>query len=86
MSVSEDLAAGNIKNLAGRVTPDVVTLLTKTVAQLSLKQKTDLKVVFSDIFFSFPYQLGVIFDGSGKNHIPYQYSNAQSHSDSIEAH
>lgn len=66
MNVSEDLANGDLKKLPDRVTPECVQELDKTFSKLSLKQKCDLKVALPDIFFSFPYQLGVIFEDNGE--------------------
>ncbi|XP_018006621.1 m-AAA protease-interacting protein 1, mitochondrial [Hyalella azteca] len=61
VSVSEDLARGDLKSLTGRVTQECISQLRESFPRLSLKQKSDLRVGLSDIFFSFPYQLGVIF-------------------------
>lgn len=66
VNVSEDLANGDLRKLSDRVTPECVQELAKTFPKLSLKQKCDLKVSLSDIFFSFPYQLGVIFEDNEK--------------------
>ncbi|KAF2367023.1 hypothetical protein FHG87_002231 [Trinorchestia longiramus] len=69
VSVSEDLAAGNLKSLSGRVTQDCITQLSLNFHKLSLKQKSGLKVALSDIFFSFPYQLGIIFQPQGEGKV-----------------
>jgi len=60
--VSTRLAAGEIKALEGLVAPDILPKLQSSIALMSLPQREQIAINKDDIYFSFPYQVGVIFD------------------------
>lgn len=62
------MSSGDIKSLQGLVTNDVLPDLQRTISLMSLPQREQLAIEVEDIYFSFPYQIGVIFnDEEGKN-------------------
>ncbi|ROT81626.1 juvenile hormone esterase binding protein [Penaeus vannamei] len=63
--VSQELAKGNFSALEGLIISSSMEEVKRNFAKLSLKQRLDLGVVAEDIFFSFPYQIGVIFTSWG---------------------
>ncbi|XP_055544064.1 m-AAA protease-interacting protein 1, mitochondrial [Wyeomyia smithii] len=60
--VSASLAGGELKNLEGLVERPVINDLKSSVGKMSVAQRYDLMVDKEDIYFSFPYQVGVMFD------------------------
>lgn len=60
--VSNRLAAGNFNELEGLITPDCLSALQKNISVLNAKQRQDLGVSEKDIYFSFPYELGILFE------------------------
>ncbi|XP_060532591.1 m-AAA protease-interacting protein 1, mitochondrial [Cylas formicarius] len=60
--VSKKLANGEIASLKGLVTSDIIPTLEKGVALMTSSQREQLGVNEEDIYFSFPYQIGVIFN------------------------
>lgn len=66
--VSQELAKGNFSALEGLIISSSMEEVKRNFAKLSLKQRLDLGVVAEDIFFSFPYQIGVIFTNEGGPH------------------
>ncbi|XP_055599262.1 m-AAA protease-interacting protein 1, mitochondrial [Uranotaenia lowii] len=62
MVVSASLAGGELKNLDGLVDYRALNDLKNSVTKLSVAQRFDLQVNKDDIYFSFPYQVGVMFD------------------------
>ncbi|XP_064090517.1 m-AAA protease-interacting protein 1, mitochondrial-like isoform X2 [Macrobrachium nipponense] len=63
--VSQELSKGNFGALEGFITKPSLEEAQNNYALLSLKQRLDLAVVAEDIFFCFPYQIGVIFTNEG---------------------
>lgn len=63
--VSQELSKGNFNALEGFITKPSLEEAQHNYALLSLKQRLDLAVVAEDIFFCFPYQIGVIFTNEG---------------------
>ncbi|KAJ8925992.1 hypothetical protein NQ315_009847 [Exocentrus adspersus] len=60
--VSHKLAEGDLKSLEGLVTNDIIPTIQRTVSLMSLSQREQLSIEKGDIYFSFPYQVGVIFN------------------------
>lgn len=65
MHVSHDLSKGNFEALDELITKPTLEEIQRNFSLLSLKQRLDLAVVAEDIFFSFPYQIGIIFTNEG---------------------
>lgn len=66
--VSSELSKGNFEALHELITKPTLEEIQRNFARLSLKQRLDLAVVADDIFFSFPYQIGIIFTNEGMAH------------------
>lgn len=66
MYVSQELSKGNFESLEGLVTSPSLEEIKQNFAHFSLKQRLDLAVEKEDIFFSFPYQIGMIFTNEVK--------------------
>ncbi|CAG9792392.1 unnamed protein product [Diatraea saccharalis] len=64
--VSEALQKSDFKALEGLVDKDAIEALKTAVSQLSVSQRQLLGIDKEDIFYAFPYQVGVIFDDSEK--------------------
>ncbi|RZC41529.1 C2orf47 -like protein, mitochondrial [Asbolus verrucosus] len=60
--VSKKIAEGDIKSLNGLVTSDVIPALQRAASLMSLSQREQIAVDIEDIYFGFPYQVGVIFN------------------------
>uniref|UniRef100_A0A1Q3FFT0 Putative juvenile hormone esterase-binding protein n=1 Tax=Culex tarsalis TaxID=7177 RepID=A0A1Q3FFT0_CULTA len=60
--VSASLAGGELKNLDGLVERQTLNNLKTAIGKMSVAQRYDLLVAKDDIYFSFPYQVGVMFD------------------------
>ncbi|XP_029714912.2 m-AAA protease-interacting protein 1, mitochondrial [Aedes albopictus] len=60
--VSAALAGGELKTLDGLVDRQTLNDLKHTIGKMSVAQRYDLMVQKEDIYFSFPYQVGVMFD------------------------
>ncbi|CAL4163412.1 unnamed protein product, partial [Meganyctiphanes norvegica] len=65
VAISQDLSQGNFEGLESFVTPDALGDLKRNFTALTVKQRMDLAVASEDIFFSFPYQIGVMFKNEG---------------------
>lgn len=63
--VSQELSKGNFVDLEDFITKPSLEEAQTNFALLSLKQRLDLAVVAEDIFFCFPYQIGVMFTNEG---------------------
>ncbi|XP_068219009.1 m-AAA protease-interacting protein 1, mitochondrial [Palaemon carinicauda] len=63
--VSQELSKGNFNALEGFLTKPSIEEAQRNYALLSLKQRLDLAVEAEDIFFCFPYQIGMIFTKEG---------------------
>ncbi|OXA63940.1 hypothetical protein Fcan01_02830 [Folsomia candida] len=62
--VSSKLSAGEFDDLEGLVEPSVLHELKQRISNYSVSQQDLLRVATEDIFFSFPYQVGVIIPDS----------------------
>ncbi|XP_023016726.1 m-AAA protease-interacting protein 1, mitochondrial [Leptinotarsa decemlineata] len=59
--VSRKLSEGDLKSLEGLVTSDLIPTLQKTISLMSLAQREEIAVNVDDIYFSFPYEVGIMF-------------------------
>ncbi|XP_066156719.1 m-AAA protease-interacting protein 1, mitochondrial [Euwallacea fornicatus] len=57
--ISHQLSKG--QHLEGLVTPDIIPTLQDTVSNMSLSQREMIPINVNDIYFSFPYQVGIMF-------------------------
>lgn len=65
--VSGLLSRGEFNGLEGLVTPEVITEVKKSLSSFNMAQRQQLAVDQNDIYFSFPYEIGVIFpDENGR--------------------
>jgi len=64
--VSNALSDGDFNGLEDIVSPCAITELKTALSQMSLSQRSELKVSKEDIYFAFPYQVGVMFDESNE--------------------
>lgn len=60
--VSASLAGGELKNLEGLVDRQTLNELKGSLEKMSVAQRYELMILKEDIYFSFPYQVGVMFD------------------------
>ncbi|XP_063374539.1 uncharacterized protein LOC134662202 [Cydia amplana] len=64
--VSEALQKSDFKSLEGLVDKEAIAALKTAISQLSVTQRQLLSIDKEDIFYAFPYQVGVMFDESDK--------------------
>uniref|UniRef100_A0A182HRJ3 Juvenile hormone esterase binding protein n=2 Tax=Anopheles arabiensis TaxID=7173 RepID=A0A182HRJ3_ANOAR len=62
--VSSSLAGGEVKQLEGLVDRAALADLKQSLAKMSVAERYDIQVEKEDVYFSFPYQVGVMFDES----------------------
>uniref|UniRef100_A0A182KCA5 Tim44-like domain-containing protein n=1 Tax=Anopheles christyi TaxID=43041 RepID=A0A182KCA5_9DIPT len=62
--VSSSLSGGEVKQLEGLVDQAALTNLKQSLAKMSVAERYDIQVEKEDVYFSFPYQVGVMFDES----------------------
>ncbi|XP_053667187.1 m-AAA protease-interacting protein 1, mitochondrial [Anopheles marshallii] len=62
--VSSSLAGGEVKQLEGLVDRAALNDLKQSIAKMSVAERYDIQVEKEDVYFSFPYQVGVMFDES----------------------
>ncbi|XP_017865095.1 PREDICTED: uncharacterized protein C2orf47 homolog, mitochondrial [Drosophila arizonae] len=60
--VSSKLVGGDLSQLKDLVTPEAIAELKPVVQKLSMTQRKQLEIHESDIYLSFPYQIGIMFD------------------------
>lgn len=63
--ISRKLAEGDIKSLENLVTNDIISSLQKAMSIMSMSQREQISIDVDDIYFSFPYQIGIIFNEEG---------------------
>ncbi|XP_057653263.1 m-AAA protease-interacting protein 1, mitochondrial [Diorhabda carinulata] len=63
--ISRKLAEGDIKSLENLVTNDIISSLQKAMSLMSMSQREQISIDTDDIYFSFPYQIGIIFNEEG---------------------
>ncbi|XP_063545477.1 uncharacterized protein LOC134753508 [Cydia strobilella] len=64
--VSEALQKSDFKSLEGLVDKEAIAALKTAISELSVTQRQLLSIDKEDIFYAFPYQVGVMFDESDK--------------------
>ncbi|CAD6998691.1 unnamed protein product [Ceratitis capitata] len=62
MVISSKLVNGEFAALSNFVTKEAIGELKPTIQKLSVAQRKQLDINKSDIYFAFPYQVGIIFD------------------------
>ncbi|XP_053673523.1 m-AAA protease-interacting protein 1, mitochondrial [Anopheles nili] len=62
--VSSSLAGGEVKQLEGLVDRAALADLKQSISKMSVAERYDIHVDKEDVYFSFPYQVGVMFDES----------------------
>ncbi|KAG4072872.1 hypothetical protein HA402_002615 [Bradysia odoriphaga] len=65
--VSTALASGELQSLDGLVSTEAQDELKKNLSVMSVSQRNEVAVNKDDIYFTFPYQVGVIFDESNES-------------------
>ncbi|KAJ3646438.1 hypothetical protein Zmor_024026 [Zophobas morio] len=60
--VSKKIAEGDTVSLTGLVTSDILPSVQRSTSLMSLSQREQIAVNVDDIYFSFPYQIGVMFN------------------------
>lgn len=59
--VSNRLASGDFNGLNGLVTSETLSIIRGNIERMSMAQRNAIAVNQEDVYFSFPYQVGVIF-------------------------
>uniref|UniRef100_A0A034WJJ5 Uncharacterized protein C2orf47-like protein, mitochondrial n=1 Tax=Bactrocera dorsalis TaxID=27457 RepID=A0A034WJJ5_BACDO len=62
MIISRKLLNGEFDALNGFVSKEAINELKPTIQKLSVAQRKQLEINKTDIYFAFPYQVGIIFD------------------------
>lgn len=65
--VSGLISKGEINSLHGLVSSDVIAQIKRNLSTFSLKQRQELAISANDIYFSFPYEVGVMFPNEDKD-------------------
>ncbi|KAK7864218.1 hypothetical protein R5R35_002059 [Gryllus longicercus] len=65
--VSSYLSRGDYNSLEGLVTKDALSEVKRNMSLFSVEQRHDLFVDKEDIYFSFPYQIGIMFNDDDQN-------------------
>lgn len=60
--VSQKIACGDVSGLNGLVDQETADAIQKATSRMSVAQRNEINVSKDDIFFSFPYQVGIMFD------------------------
>ncbi|XP_017096573.2 m-AAA protease-interacting protein 1, mitochondrial [Drosophila bipectinata] len=60
--VSSRLMGGDLDSLDTLVSPEAISELRPVIQKLSMTQRRQLEIKESDIYLSFPYQVGIMFD------------------------
>ncbi|XP_033155382.1 m-AAA protease-interacting protein 1, mitochondrial [Drosophila mauritiana] len=60
--VSSKLMGGDLDSLDNLVSPEAIAELRPVIQKLSMTQRRQLEIRESDIYLSFPYQVGIMFD------------------------
>ena len=68
VSISELMSSGRYEDLKGLATDECITQVRERLAIMNVAQRTSLRVVDSDVYLAFPYQIGMIIydESSGK--------------------
>lgn len=72
--VSGLISRGEINSLEGLVSSDIITQIKRNLSIFSLKQRQELAICASDIYFSFPYEVGVMFPNEDSKYLLYANS------------
>lgn len=66
VKVSNMLSEGDLSRLNNFIDENALKEIQKNFSVLSVKERLDLAVNVDDIFFYFPYQIGLIFNNDGE--------------------
>ncbi|XP_055703554.1 m-AAA protease-interacting protein 1, mitochondrial [Phlebotomus papatasi] len=66
-AVSTKLSDGDTSGISEWVSKECVNELAKSLRSMSVAQRHEIRVIKEDIYFSFPYQVGIIFDESSSS-------------------
>jgi len=61
------LSKNDLENLDGLVSNEAIVEIKSSLSRFSVQQLTDLAVDKRDIYFCFPYEVGVMFDDEDGN-------------------
>ncbi|RXG54083.1 hypothetical protein Avbf_09054, partial [Armadillidium vulgare] len=67
VKVSNMLSEGDLSRLKNFIDENALKEIQKNFSVLSVKERLDLAVNVDDIFFYFPYQIGLIFNNDGNS-------------------
>lgn len=59
--MSSCISKGDFENLQGLLTPELLEQVKQKVSLLSLAQRQQIDLVSDDVYFAFPYQIGIMF-------------------------
>uniref|UniRef100_A0A1B6BYB6 Tim44-like domain-containing protein n=1 Tax=Clastoptera arizonana TaxID=38151 RepID=A0A1B6BYB6_9HEMI len=65
--VSDLISRGELNSLDGYVSPEVIAQIKTRLNSFSLKQRQDLSLSAEDMYFCFPYEVGVMFPNEDKD-------------------
>ncbi|XP_055692669.1 m-AAA protease-interacting protein 1, mitochondrial [Lutzomyia longipalpis] len=61
-AVSTKLSDGDTTDLTDLLSRECATEITASIRKMSVAQRHEIRVIKEDVYFSFPYQVGIIFD------------------------
>lgn len=61
-AISNKLAGGEWDGLADFVTDDIIPELKESLSKMTVAQRSEVAIKKEDIYLTFPYQIGIIFD------------------------
>ena len=59
--MSSCLSKGDYTSIDNLVTPEALREVKKNISTYSMQQRQELAILKDDIYFTFPYQIGVMF-------------------------
>lgn len=68
------LSQGDMNSLEGLVTPEVISEIKKSLSQFNMAQRQQLAIIEDDIYFSFPYEIGVIFPNEDGKFVKFDHA------------
>ena len=60
--ISNKLAQGDWDGLKGFITDDILPELKENMSKMTMAQRSEVAIATDDIYLTFPYQVGIIFD------------------------
>jgi len=62
VQISQSLSCGDLDELEGLCTPECINTVSKNLSLFTMKQRSELNLEKDDMYFSFPYQIGIMMD------------------------